>query len=152
MSSRTVIRRFTTQIKTFNKMSANQSHATNSQTQSAVPNAVQNAAPESVERALPDSVSLAPSILISRIMILPSPLLHLLPFHHPSYGIEPDRQIHNTNPNKNVNPNQVDPTKENSNVSHATGPSKVPEAIQKRRSFPHPTWPILTDRSCPQGT
>jgi hypothetical protein len=64
MSSRTIIRRFTTQIKTFNKMSANQSHATNSQTQSAVPNAVQNAAPESVERALPDSVSPAPSISI----------------------------------------------------------------------------------------
>jgi hypothetical protein len=34
-----------------------QSHATNSQTQSAVPNAIQKNAPEGVERALPDSVS-----------------------------------------------------------------------------------------------
>jgi len=40
-------------------MSANQSHAVNSQTQSAVPNAVQNAAPKGLEESLPDSVSLA---------------------------------------------------------------------------------------------
>jgi hypothetical protein len=88
MSSRTVIRRFTTQINTFSKMSANQSHATNSQTQSAVPNAVQNAAPESVERALPDSVSLNPSILILHIMGFPLYYLVIshphLCFHHPS--------------------------------------------------------------------
>jgi len=46
-------------------------------------------------------------------------------------GYITDAQVHNTDPNKNVNPNQVDTTKDNKNISHATGPSKVPEGIQK---------------------
>lgn len=97
--------------------STNQSHATNPQTQSAVPESVQKNVPRGVEESLPDSVSpLHTSLKLGRINL----------------------QVHNTNPGADAH------------KSHATGPSMVPEAIQKaapeglEKALPeaiHPTNP-----------